>query len=413
MGNILDIAKDIKSFDGKENVRKVLEYFNNPQDKIKTIHVAGTNGKGSICNYINNILIENNYKVGLFTSPHIFENTDRFKINNINISENEMNCYYEEIVNIAKKLEVNIHQFDIATIVAFRYFNDNNCDFAIIEVGLGGRIDSTNIIKKPLVSVIGKIGRDHTDILGNNIEEIAFEKAGIIKKNSPVIVYNQEKEILDIILSKAKEEKSEYIIPDFNNISIEEMNIEYISFNYLDENYIIHMTNIVQVYNAVISLEIAFLLSRMGFKLNIEKIKKGISKTKIAGRFQKVHDNPLIILDGAHNVESVKELNKTLKKYYPNEKFVFVVSFFKDKEYVKLIEIIAPLAYAFITCETDSTRSVKSEELISVLGIFCDKVHNVKSIENALDIAIKNYKENKIIVFGSLSLIKNSIQYFK
>ena len=413
MGNILDIAKDIKSFDGKENVRKVLEYFNNPQDKIKTIHVAGTNGKGSICNYINNILIENNYKVGLFTSPHIFENTDRFKINNINISENEMNCYYEEIVNIAKKLEVNIHQFDIATIVAFRYFNDNNCDFAIIEVGLGGRIDSTNIIKKPLVSVIGKIGRDHTDILGNNIEEIAFEKAGIIKKNSPVIVYNQEKEILDIILSKAKEEKSEYIIPDFNNISIEEMNIEYISFNYLDENYIIHMTNIVQVYNAVISLEIAFLLSRMGFKLNIEKIKKGISKTKIAGRFQKVHDNPLIILDGAHNVESVKELNKTLKKYYPNEKFVFVVSFFKDKEYVKLIEIIAPLAYAFITCETDSTRSVKSEELISVLGIFCDKVHNVKSIENALDIAIKNYKENKIIVFGSLSLIKNTIQYFK
>ncbi|HHX68518.1 MAG: Mur ligase family protein [Miniphocaeibacter sp.] len=410
---LLNVAKDIKTFNGKENVKPILEFFGNPQDKLKVIHVAGTNGKGSVSAFINNILIENNYKVGLFSSPAILKPNDRIKVNNENIGDVDLILYYNKITAIAEKLNIKLHEFDIATIIAYLYFYNKKCDLAIIEVGIGGRIDSTNIVKKPLISVICKIGMDHLDILGDSIEDIAREKAGIIKENSTVAIYEQEKNILSIIENIGKDLKNKIIIPDFNKVENLNIKLNNISFTYKNLKIEIQMTNIVQVYNAVLALEVVLYLRKIGYSISENNILRGIFKTKVMGRFQILNENPIVILDGAHNVESVKALNKTIKEDFPNEKFVFITSFFKDKEYMKLVEIMAPLAYAFIACQTDDSRSIGSLELTNFLGMFSDKVHNGRTVKNSLDIALNNYSDKKIIIYGSLSLIKDSIDYFK
>lgn len=410
---LLNVAKDIKTFNGKENVKPILEFFGNPQDKLKVIHVAGTNGKGSVSAFINNILIENNYKVGLFSSPAILKPNDRIKVNNENIGDVDLILYYNKITAIAEKLNIKLHEFDIATIIAYLYFYNKKCDLAIIEVGIGGRIDSTNIVKKPLISVICKIGMDHLDILGDSIEDIAREKAGIIKENSTVAIYEQEKNILSIIENIGKDLKNKIIIPDFNKVENLNIKLNNISFTYKNLKIEIQMTNIVQVYNAVLALEVVLYLGKIGYSISENNILRGIFKTKVMGRFQILNENPIVILDGAHNVESVKALNKTIKEDFPNEKFVFITSFFKDKEYMKLVEIMAPLAYAFIACQTDDSRSIDSLELTNFLGMFSDKVHNGRTVKNSLDIALNNYSDKKIIIYGSLSLIKDSIDYFK
>lgn len=410
---VLNIGKDIKNYTGIDNVKPILEYFNNPQDKLKIIHVAGTNGKGSICNFINNILIENNYKVGLFSSPTIFKPNERFKINNIDISDFDLKKYYNRIENVAKDLNIELHEFDKATVLAFLYFYDLKCDFGVIEVGIGGRIDSTNIIKSPLISVIGNIGMDHLNILGDNIEDITKEKAGIIKENSLAILYNQDKKIMDILVEKSKEVKSSYIVVEFDNINILERSLERIIYKYEDKVVELKMINEIQVNNSAIALEVALQLEKMGYRLNNDNIMRGILNTKMLGRFQKLNDDPLVILDGAHNVDSVKALSKTLREEFKNEDFVFIMGFYKDKEYLKLVDIVAPLAYAFLPCQLDDERFVSSEELTNIVGMFCDRTYNGRTVENSLDIALKHFKDKKIIIFGSLSLIESSINYFK
>ena len=410
--DILNISKDIKTFNGKENVRPVLEYFDNPQDKLKTIHIAGTNGKGSVSNFINNILIENGFKVGLFTSPAIYEVNDRLKINNENIKNDELINDYEEIIRASEKLNIELHEFDIATIMAFLYFYRNNCDFAVIEVGIGGKIDSTNIIKKPILSIICKIGIDHINIFGNNIEDIAREKAGIIKEDSSTIIYEQSEKIMNIVKEKALKKNNNIIIPDFNSIEIESISLNSIIYIYKKNRIEIKMTSKVQVYNSILAYEAAIYLKEIGYKLEDKNILKGLINTKMAGRFQKINENPLVILDGAHNVESVKALNDTLKTDFPNEKFVFVTGFFEDKEYMKLVEIVAPLAYAFIACELDDDRSVKGFELANFIGLFSDRVEFGGNVKDCLRIALREYSDRKIVVFGSLSLIKDSLDYF-
>ena len=410
--DILNISKDIKTFNGRENVRPILEYFNNPQDKLKTIHIAGTNGKGSVSNFINNILMENGYKVGLFTSPAIYEANDRLKINNENIKDNDLLNYYEEITSVAEKLNIRLHEFDIATIMAFLYFHRNSCDFAIIEVGIGGEIDSTNIINKPILSIICKIGIDHINIFGNNIEDIARQKAGIIKEDSSTIIYEQSKIIMDIVEEKALKKNNNIIIPDFNHVKIEEISLDSINYIYKNVKIEIKMTNTVQVYNSILAYEAAIYLKEIGYKLEDKNILKGLVKTKMVGRFQKINENPLVILDGAHNVESVKALNETLKSDFPNEKFVFITGFFEDKEYMKLVEIVAPLAYGFIACELEDDRSVNGFELANFIGLFSDRVEFGGNVKDCLKIALRDYSDRKIVIFGSLSLIKDSVDYF-
>lgn len=241
---------------GLNNMIELMEKFDNPQDKLKIIHIAGTNGKGSCSSFINSVLISQGYKVGLFTSPSIFNFEERIRINNENIKEDILLDLMKEVREKAKELKVFPADFELITAIAFLYFYRENCDFVVLEVGLGGRLDATNIIKNPLLTLITSISFDHQQFLGNTLESIATEKAGIIKKGSDLILYSQDKKVMDTILNIAKEKNVKYFTNDLKKIEILENNTNGEIINYKNyKNLKIALLGNHQIKNATLSLE--------------------------------------------------------------------------------------------------------------------------------------------------------------
>lgn len=410
--DILDISNDKKAYNGAKNIEKVLELLGNPQDKLNIIHVAGTNGKGSVCNFISNALEENGYRVGLYTSPAIFSNSDRFQINHKNINEERLLNYYDDVKSLAKENNITVHEFDIATIIAFLYFYEEECDFAVIEVGIGGRVDSTNVIKKSVASVILKIGMDHMELLGNSLEEIAYEKAGIIKESGVVVYYPQEMEVNKVIEKEASIKNAKLIVPDFENIKNYEISKDYHKFNYGGYKFNLNLHSEVQRFNAVVAFEVIKEL-KISFNISLERAIKGINKTSVPGRYEIVNRDPMVIVDGSHNPQAVKSLRQTLLKDYPGSEFIFVIGFYKDKDYRKLLEINSDIAYAVVCCDSGNERSLPSEKLCNVAREFSNRVYDMKNVEKALDFAIKEFSDKIIVVYGSFSLVSKGVKYFK
>ena len=409
---ILDISNDKKAYNGAKNIEKVLELLGNPQDELNIIHVAGTNGKGSVCNFISNALEENGYKVGLYTSPAIFSNSDRFQINHNNIDEKRLLKYYDDIKSLAKENKITVHEFDIATIIAFLYFYEEECDFAVIEVGIGGRVDSTNVIKKSVASVILKIGMDHMELLGNSLEEIAYEKAGIIKESGVVVYYPQEIEVNKVIEKEASIKNAKVIVPDFENIKDYEISRDSHRFSYDGYEFKLNLHSEVQRYNAVVAFEVLKEL-KISFNISLERAIKGINKTTVPGRYEIVNKDPIVIIDGSHNPQAVKSLRDTLLKDFPDREFVFVVGFYKDKDYRELLDINSDIAYGIICCDSGSERSLPSHKLSNVAREFSDRVYDMKTVEKALDFAKVKFSDKIIVVYGSFSLVSKGVKYFK
>ena len=205
---------------GLQNIKNLMEKLGNPQDKLKIIHIAGTNGKGSCTSFVNSVLVSQGYKVGMFTSPSIYNFEERIRINNKNIPEDKLIELMNEVREIANTLEVFPADFELVTALAFLYFYRENCDFAIMEVGLGGRLDATNVINKPLITLITSISFDHQQFLGNTIKEIALEKAGIIKDGVPLVLYSQDNDVMDSIIGVAKNKNSKIILNDLSKIKV-------------------------------------------------------------------------------------------------------------------------------------------------------------------------------------------------
>lgn len=410
--DILDVSNDKKKYNGSNNIKYILNELGNPQENLKIIHVAGTNGKGSTCNFIANALEENGYKVGLFTSPAIFDKTDRFQINHKNIDEDLLVKYYEDIRKLEKKLGLSLHEFDMATVIAFLYFYDNKCDFVLLEVGIGGRVDSTNVIKKSLISVILKIGFDHMDILGNTLGEIAFEKAGIIKENSTLVYYPQEEEVNEVIEKVAFSKNAKVIKPDFKDIEDFSISFNSLKFNYLGNAFDLKLHSEIQRFNSVIAFEVIRELKNNGYDINIDKAIKGIDDTVIQGRHQLLNESPIVIVDGSHNSQAVQSLVDTLERDFPKEKFVFIVGFYKDKDYNELLKITSGISLAYITCDTGSQRSLSSEEAFKEALKYSNNVYDMKTLKKAIDFGLREFSEEKLIIFGSFSLVEKAIKYF-
>ncbi len=299
---------------GLERISAVLDLLGNPQDKLKCIHVAGTNGKGSVCAIIASILIEAGMKTGLYTSPHIFEYTERIKINGCEISKDDFAKYIFEICEIADKNDIHLTEFEILTAVMFKYFSDNNVEVVVLETGLGGRFDATNVIKRNLCSIITHIDLDHTDRLGNTRSKIAFEKAGIIKPDCPVLTCEGYEEIKD----RADECNSLFVMvapyEDTANLSLK---------------------GTCQQENLSLALAAVRLLFP---KFPQSVIQDGIKSVKHPCRFQ-VCDNNLII-DASHNPNGAMALRESLDFYYPDKKRCFVFGCLKNKDYKKMMEIL-------------------------------------------------------------------------
>lgn len=299
---------------GLDRIKAALEKLGNPQDDLKFIHVAGTNGKGSVCAMLDLILREAGYKTGLYTSPHIYEYTERIKVNGQEISKEDFTRLYEKI----KTTEIHLTEFEILTVIAFLYFKEQNVEIVILETGMGGRLDATNVIKENLCSIITQIDLDHTDRLGKTKDEIAFEKAGIIKQNCPVVTSMGYEAIRD----KADEMDSMFIMTS--------------SFVPQDFVETLALKGLHQIEN------LALVLSAINYLFkNIDEntIKRGLMKVKNPCRFEYIEEKNLII-DASHNPNGIKVLRENLDYYYPNQKRRFVFGCLRTKDYAKMMQIL-------------------------------------------------------------------------
>ena len=316
---------------GLERIQSILKLIGNPQEKIKIIHVAGTNGKGTVSSILANILKCAGYKTGLQTSPHLVEYTERIKINNIDISKEDFAAYIEKICTIAKKKNIHLTEFEILTAIAFKYFADNKVKIAVIETGLGGRFDATNVCKKPILSIITSISLDHTDRLGNTIEKIAFEKAGIIKPKSTIITEISNKGF-KIIKNTAEEKKAKLIVAtNYVNMNFENGN-NYVSIEDIKCEF--PLLGLYQKANLSIVLQAVDFL-----KIKTEAVIEGLKTAKWPARLEYIKDKNLLI-DGAHNPDAAKELRKSLDYYFNNQKRIFLYSTLNTKDYKEIAKIL-------------------------------------------------------------------------
>lgn len=325
---------------GLKRIEQILKLFNNPQDDLKIIHIAGTNGKGSTCAMIAELLINVGLNVGLYTSPHILSYCERIKINNNNIEENALSELIFQIEKVSKENKIHLTEFEILTVAAFLYFKKENVDVVVLETGLGGRFDATNVVKNPILTIITSISIDHKDRLGNTIDKIAFEKAGIIKKDIPVVVskYNQGFEVIKNLAAQ----KHAQIIFNENDIKLSFKNDKnYVKIN-SNEEFEFNLLGLWQAENLNLVLN-AFsyfkdnLLKNINYNQNTV-LKNSLKNVKWDYRFQFINSH--VILDGAHNVDAAIKLRKSLDFYFKDKKIQFIYGSLNTKEYEKIVDVL-------------------------------------------------------------------------
>lgn len=393
-----------------DNIKKLLELFDKPQDKYKIIHITGTNGKGSTASFLSNALLANNLKIGKFTSPYITNIREQVQINEEYISEDEFTKIANEIrgkVEFLDSKEIYVSGFEIITSIAFIYFAREKVDFGVIEVGMGGRVDSTNVMEKS-IPVFCHISLDHVNILGNNLHEIATEKGGIIKEKSNVFSYPQEKEASDTLKKISKEKISNY-----NEFKIEE--VEIISsrdnetvFNFRKhKNVKINLVGEYQAYNASLALTI---LDYLEDELNLDEdlIKKGLENSKNIGRIECLSKNPTILVDGSHNLDSVERLVENIKKF-DYDKLILGFSLLKDKDHSHILKLVENIAAKIVLTEINSDRRTELEVLEKEFKEITNKnIFPIKDREEAVSKTFDLASEKDLILWcGSLYLIKD------
>lgn len=396
--------------------------YNDFQKDMRFIHIAGTNGKGSCTEMISNILVNQGYKVGKFMSPHLVEYNERISINGKFISDEEMSDLIEELEPKIKKYNdtrnINITLFELETTMALLYFYRNNVDFVVLETGLGGLYDCTNIISKPLVSVITSIGYDHMHILGNTLPEIAYQKAGIIKEDSNTVFFAQTQDVNEVFIETCKRNNNEIHLvkeSDVNNYWYDE-NFQY--FDYKDlKNIKINLKGNKQIQNASICIESIKILNNIGYEISEENIRKGLSTVIHKGRMEVLNKDPLIIYDGAHNEPAIENLQNTVEMYYKYMKKVYIVSILKRKDYEKMLKLLLKDKNAtfIFTSGNNAERYTSGDELYKVAMKYkCNEQEVfVKSLEDAIKF-VMNEKNNTVnFVVGSFYVYGTVINFMK
>lgn len=393
---------------GLDRIKEALESLGNPQDTLKVIHVAGTNGKGSIATFINNALISNGYRVGITNSPRIEVENDRYRINNNNITDKDLAEYILKLKPLVDKMDYEgkkLSSFEIETLFTILYFVDNNVDFAIFEVGLGGRLDSTNIFKHKMVNVFTQIGFDHMGFLGDTLKKITDHKSDIIMNNDKSVSYPNNEEVLKELKRKVNLKNGELFIVDKKDLKVIESSVDKQVFDYLGyENVEVDLLGKHQILNATTALLTLEVLKKEGVFLDDKKSIEGFKNTKWPGRLEKVKNN--ILLDGAHNIDAVNALCDFLKTSGYN-KILVLMGTLKDKEYVKIADIMSELPADFIITKVNFPGRELEPEILK--NEFIRNGKNAIAIQGVSD-AVKRAlieKDNYdlMIVCGSLYLI--------
>ena len=398
----------------------LMEKLDNPEKKLKFVHIAGTNGKGSIVEMLNQILLSSKkYKVGKFISPHLCISNESIQINNINISEQAVKKYIPIFQKLSEAFSNetgrNLTRFEVLTSMAILYFYQEKCDIVILEVGLGGKYDCTNIVK-PLVSAFGNISFDHTAILGSTLKEIALQKAGIIKENSNTVIFNQPS--LPTIKEVCKEKRNNLTIIENSNISNYHFDKNFQYFTYKNVEYSINLKGKKQIENAVVVLEIVEILKKFGFIISTKAILEGLKEVYHPARFEVLSNNPKIIFDGAHNEDAMKNLIETIKESFPTSNKNFIISILQTKDYKTLIKLLLDAfgSSTFIfTSGSDNEHKFFSKEILYEYA----KSLNTNSFLQKEDFSVtlnnfkKNYNKNEIyFIIGSFYTYKKAKEIF-
>ncbi len=416
MDYILNTAKFGSNY-GLGRTEKILELLGNPEKKIKYIHVAGTNGKGSTAIMITKILREAGYKVGMYTSPFLEEFEERIQINGENIQRPELSQVVTKVSKAVDKVEKlgyeNPTEFEIISCAAFLYFYEKNVDFVVLEVGLGGRLDSTNVVD-PLLCVITSISYDHMNILGSTLKEIASEKAGIIKKNKTVILYPQEDESEEVIEKVAREKNASIIkvhensarllevknigAKYYQNIEVKTKNDVYdIKLSLLGKHQLLNCSTAIHCIEELISL---------GVNVSKKNIISALKNIEWKGRLEVLESDPLVVIDGAHNRDGIKKLSESIGTYFKYKNIVLILGILADKEVEKMVEVISKKAEKIITVTPHSNRAELSKDLETVVKKYNP---NCESMDDYKEAFLKGkqycHKDDLLLISGSLYMI--------
>ena len=394
---------------GLERITELLARLGNPQSALRFVHVAGTNGKGSISAMLASVLKKAELTVGLYTSPYVNRFNERMQINCKPIEDSEVAQLVEEIKLHADAMDDHPTEFEMMTAVAFLWFSRRKCDIVVLEVGMGGRLDATNVIACPDCCVIANIGLDHTAVLGSTLEKIACEKAGIIKEGCSVVMYQQFSEVMEVIRDVCYERNAELTVPDFDDISPEFNSRDGQVFSYGGEAYAIPLLGEHQLKNAATVLETVNVLRKQGWQIEHDAVEAGLYAVNWPARFEIVHSEPWFVVDGGHNPQCAQALSASLREYFPDDRRVLLMGVLRDKDYVGIVKTLAPLFDAFVTVTPETPRALPGEKLAQLFAEYGKEVQVCSSIEEgvrtAMDIA--DELEGMVCACGSLYICGN------
>ena len=407
---------------GLENIQNLMQELGDVQEKLNIIHIAGTNGKGSTGAFIESVLMEAGYRVGRYTSPAVFEPFEVWRINGENITETAYLACLEEVKQACERmLAKGMAQptvFEVETALAFVYFYKEKCDYVLLEVGMGGETDATNLITKPVCSVITSISMDHMQFLGHSLAEIALVKAGIIKEGCPVVTGSTQKtEVMQVIRKVADRKSTELFLADVK--CIKESGAVHISLGgitYQHEEFgdvRLKLAGAYQIENSILAAAVC----KNVLQLSNEVILRGLEKTCWPGRFEVVSEQPLIILDGAHNEDAAEKLSQTLQKHFTNRRITYIIGVLADKEHAKMLEQMLPLAHQVYTVTPPNKRALDGAALAEEVRSFGKNAVYCESIREAVVLSMKEAgmgNTDVIVAFGSLSYLselKKAVKY--
>ena len=349
---------------GLERLKQALELLGNPQHKVRFVHVAGTNGKGSCAAMLASVLKEAGYRTGLYISPHLRRYNERMQVDGVDISDDDLIRAAQRVKEVCEQLGGTPIVFEVLTLMALWYFAECRCDFAVLEVGIGGKLDATNCIPAPAAALIAQLGFDHTETLGSTIEEIAAQKGGIAKPGSQLVMAEQEPAALRVVEQLCREQGCGFTVADPERLQVLSTSPE--GQRLRDRTYgefLLPLAGSHQVKNAANVLTVVEVLKGEGFAIPDRAVRQGIESTVWPARFERLSRSPDFILDGGHNPQCVQAAVQALQDYYPGKKVVFLTGMMKDKDSAAMLAKMAEVAKAFVCLHADSDRAFGAQEL--------------------------------------------------
>lgn len=357
-------TKWLGSKPGLSRTRELLALLGDPQRSLRFIHIVGTNGKGSTAAMLSEILKREGYRVGTFVSPYIVCFNERIQVGGEPIPDERLAAIVEKVRVFADRMQDPPTEFELITAVGFLYFLECGCDIVVLEAGMGGALDSTNVIEAPLVSVFTSIGLDHREQLGDTVPEIARTKAGILKEGSAAVFYGEEEEALPVLQEECQKKKIQLIIPDRSKLAVKACGINGGVFDYKRLPEVkVALAGIHQIYNALTVIETAAVLNEKGFHVSERALREGLAAVKWPARFELLSENPAVIFDGAHNVNGVTALAGNIKAFFGEKKLTVLMGVMADKEHREMLDLIAPFTEVLYTVTPENPRALPAEAL--------------------------------------------------